>query len=324
MFFSADSVTILSETLTNVQGTKLFLYNRKRGDFMDIRRWKVMLAVSDAGSYTRAAEELGLTQSAVTQMMKALEKEVGFSLFVKSGRGMRPTPEAQSLLPSVRALLSADEVVRQEIASLNGVQTGTIRIGTYLSCSIHWIPGILKKFHADHPGIHFHVIEGDEGELADWIQERRVDIGFISRQEGQRYQFLPVMEDEIYAVLPSGHPLAEQEAVPLTSFEGAPFVTTAYVPGSDVHRVLKEHNLSPDIRFISINEFSVLSMVEQGLGVSLLPGLLLRKLSGNFVRRSTSPRLYRQLGLAYISQEELSPAARIFLEYAKDFLLDDE
>ena len=159
---------------------------------MDIRRWKVMLAVSDAGSYTRAAEELGLTQSAVTQMMKALEKEIGFSLFVKSGRGMRPTPEAQSLLPSVRALLSADEVVRQEIASLNGVQTGTIRIGTYLSCSIHWIPGILKKFHADHPGIHFHVIEGDEGELADWIQERRVDIGFISRQEGQRYQFLPV------------------------------------------------------------------------------------------------------------------------------------
>ena len=73
---------------------------------MDIRRWKVMLAVSDAGSYTRAAEELGLTQSAVTQMMKALEKEIGFSLFVKSGRGMRPTPEAQSLLPSVRALLS--------------------------------------------------------------------------------------------------------------------------------------------------------------------------------------------------------------------------
>lgn len=112
---------------------------------MDIRRWKVMLAVSDAGSYTRAAEEQGLTQSAVTQMMKALEKEVGFSLFVKSGRGMRPTPEAQSLLPSVRALLSADEVVRQEIASLNGVQTGTIRIGTYLSCSIHWIPGILKN-----------------------------------------------------------------------------------------------------------------------------------------------------------------------------------
>ena len=82
-----------------------------------------------------------------------------------------------------------------------------------------------------------------------------MDIGFISRQEGQRYQFLPVMEDEIYAVLPSDHPLAEQEAVPLTSFEGAPFVTTAYVPGSDVHRVLKSTTsprtsvLSPSMNF---------------------------------------------------------------------------
>ena len=83
---------------------------------------------------------------------------------------------------------------------------GTICIGTYLSCSIHWIPKILREFHRDHPDIHFKVIEGDEGELADWIQERRVDIGFISRQEEQRYQFLPVMEDELFAVLPADHP----------------------------------------------------------------------------------------------------------------------
>lgn len=291
---------------------------------MDIRRWQIMLAVSDHGSYTRAAEELKLTQSAVTQTMKALEKEVGFPLFVKSKSGMKPTPEAQSLLPSIRALLNAEEVIHQGIASLNGVQSGTIRIGTYLSCSIHWIPGIIKKFHADHPGIRFQIIEGDEGELADWIQERRVDIGFISYQPGQRYQFLPVMKDEIYAVLPTDHPMADQETFPLTCFEGAPFVTTAYVPGSDVHRILDEHRLSPDIRFVSINEFSVLSMVEHGLGSTLLPGLLLRKQTGNFVCRSTEPRLYRQLGLAYTSAWELSPAARSFLEYAKDFLLDDE
>lgn len=290
---------------------------------MDVKKWKVMLAVNDHGSFTRAGEELSLTQSGVTQMMKALEKEVGFSLFVKRGRGMKLTPEAQALLPSVRALLNADEAIRQEIASLQGAQVGTIRIGTYLSCSIHWIPSIIKKFRIDHPDIHFQVIEGDEGELADWIQKRRVDIGFISRQEGHHYQFLPVMEDEIYAVLPADHPLADETDIPLESFEGSPFVTTAYVPGSDIHRILKEHRLNPDIRYVSINEFSVLSMVEHGLGSTLLPGLLLRKLSGNFVCRRTSPRLSRQLGLAYASARELSPAARTFLEYAKDFLLDD-
>lgn len=290
---------------------------------MDTKRWKVMLAVDDYGSFTRAGEILRYTQSGITQMMKTLEKEVGFPLFVKDSHGMRLTQEAKALLPSVRALLSADEVVCQEIASLKGAQVGTIRIGTYLSCSIHWIPKILREFHRDHPDIHFKVIEGDEGELADWIQERRVDIGFISRQEGQHYQFLPVMEDELFAVLPADHPFADRDHIPLEEFEGTPFVTTAYAPGSDIHRVLKQYHLKPDIRYVSINEFSVLSMVEQGLGVTLLPGLLLRGRSGDFVCRSVTPQLYRQLGLAFVSFEDLSPAARAFLEYAKDFLLDD-
>ena len=94
-------------------------------------------------------------------------------------------------------------------------------------------------------------------------------------------------------------------------------------PGSDVHRVLKEHNIRPDIRFVSINEFSVLSMVEQNLGITILPGLLLRGQNGNFVTRHITPAVSRQLGLAYSSPDDLSPACRAFLEYAKDFLLDD-
>ncbi len=98
---------------------------------MNIKRWKVMLAVDDYGSFTRAGEVLGYTQSGITQMMKALEKEVGLSLFIKDKSGTALTREAQSLIPAVRALLNADEVVRQEIASLKGAQTGTITIGTY-------------------------------------------------------------------------------------------------------------------------------------------------------------------------------------------------
>ncbi len=290
---------------------------------MDIKRWRVMLAVDDYGSFTRAGELLGYTQSGITQMMKSLEKEVGFSLFIKDKHGMRLTAEAKSLVPAVRRLLNADEVVRQEIASLKGAQVGVIKIGTYLSCSIHWIPGIIQKFHHTHPDIHFKIIEGSEGELADWIQERRVDIGFISRQEGHRYQFLPVMDDELFAVLPEGHPFAEYQAIPLEKFNSVPFVATEYAPGSDVHRILSQYQIKPDIRFVSINEFSVLSMVEHGLGVTILPGLLLRGQTGRFVLRRVTPGVSRQLGLAYSSDSELSPASRSFLEYSKNFLLDD-
>lgn len=290
---------------------------------MDIKKWKVMLAVDDYGSFTRAGEELGYTQSGITQMMRALEKEVGFPLFIKDNHGVTLTNEAKSLIPSIRALLNAAEVVSQEIAFLKGAQKGTIKIGTYLSCSIHWIPKIIREFQRKYPDIIFKVIEGSEGDLADWIQERRVDIGFISYQKGQNYQFLPVMDDELFAVLPKGHPFTAYSEIPMELFQGAPFVITEYTPGSDVHRILKQYKIKPDIRYITINEFSSISMVEHDLGLTILPGLLLRGQAGSFETRPLVPKVYRQLGLAFSSQEELSPASKKFLKYAKDFLLDD-
>lgn len=150
---------------------------------MDIKSWKIMLAVDDYGSFTRVGAELGYTQSGITQTMKNLEKKVGFPLYIKDHHGITLTNEAKSLIPAIRTLLNADEVIHQEIAALNGAQRGTIRIGTYLSCSIHWIPKIIREFQQKHPDIIIQVIEGVEGELADWIQERRVDIGFISLQK---------------------------------------------------------------------------------------------------------------------------------------------
>lgn len=288
---------------------------------MDIKKWKVMLAVDHHGSFTRAGLELGYTQSGITQMMKSLEKDVGFSLFKKVGHGTFLTDEAKALLPAIRSLLHAEEVIRQEIAALKGAQTGTIIIGTYLSCSIHWIPKIIQEFQQKHPDIHFKIMQGSEGELAEWIQERKVDIGFLSYQPEQRYQFLPVMNDELFAVLPKGHPLAAKDAIPIEDFNNQPFIITEYTPGSDIHRILKEHQITPDIRYVTVNEFSSLSMVEHDLGLAILPGLLLRGQIGNFVSLPLSPRAYRKLGLAFSSQEELSPASKSFLEYAKVFLL---
>ena len=113
---------------------------------MDIKSWKIMLAVDDYGSFTRVGAELGYTQSGITQMMKNLEKKVGFPLYIKDHHGITLTNEAKSLIPAIRTLLNADEVIHQEIAALNGAQRGTIRIGTYLSCSIHWIPKIIREF----------------------------------------------------------------------------------------------------------------------------------------------------------------------------------
>ena len=131
------------------------------------------------------------------------------------------------------------------------------------------------------------------------------------------------MDDPMYAVIPENDPLAKEAEIPIEAFEGAPFIITEYTPGSDVHRVLRKNKIHPDIRYVTRNEFSSLSMVEHELGYSILPGLLLRGQQGEFVKRPLKPTITRQLGLAYSSLEDLSPASKTFLEYAKNFLLDD-
>lgn len=281
-----------------------------------------MLAVDEFGSFTRVAEELGYSQPGITQMMKSLEKEIGFPLFIKHKHGITLTEEAKALLPSIRSLINSSETIHQEIASLKGAQKGTIKIGTYLSCSINWIPKIIRSFQKDYPDIHFKMIEAFENDLPIWIQEHRVDIGFLSRQPNQPYQFLDVLEDPFYAVLPVGHPFLEYEEVPIELFENAPVVMMDFNSGSEIYKIFKKHGIKPDIRHNTINEFSVLSMVEHKLGISILPALILRGQAGDFETRPIAPRISRQLGIAYASKEDLSPAANIFLQYARDFLID--
>lgn len=290
---------------------------------METKKYKVMLAVDDNGSFTRVAEELGYTQSGITQMMKSLEKEVGLPLFVKHNHGVSLTKEAKALIPSIRAMINASEVVNQEIASMKGAQVGTITIGTFLSCSIHWIPKIICDFQKDHPDIHFKIIEGLESELPLWIQEHRVDIGFLSKQEKESYQFFPVMDDPFYVVLPKDHEYIRYDEIPIELIDKVPFITADYKPNSDIHRIFEQYHLRPHIQHNTINEFSALSMVEHNLGITIMPGLLLRGMSGDFVTRPIKPNVSRRLGLAYSSEEDLSPATKIFLKYARDFLFDD-
>lgn len=289
---------------------------------MDIKKLLVLLAVVDCGSFTKAGEKLGYTQSGITHMMKSLEQEVGFPLFTKGHHGVALTKAGQTLLPSIRNLMAANETLYQEISFLKGAKKGILKIGSFSSCSMHWLPRIITNFQQQYPDIRFEIMEGDERELMTWISEHKTDIVFISHQENIPYRFIHVMDDPMYAVFPKGHRFSQYEEVPITEFENEPFVVAEYTYENDVHRLLKEHNVKPDIRYTLRTEFAMLSMVEHNLGVTIMPGLILRNLSGNYEIRPLSPACHRKLGMAVSPSDDLSPAAKIFIKYAQDYLLD--
>ena len=288
---------------------------------MDIKKLSVLLTVADHGNFTKAGEELGYTQSGITHMMKSLETEVGFPLFNKGHHGVSLTKECEALLPSIRNLLSANETLNQEISFLKGAKRGTIKIGSYISCAIHWLPEIINNFQKQYPDILFEIAEGDEGELADWVENNKVDIGFTSYHKGQPYRFIPVFDDPMYAVFPKGHPFTAYDEIPLTWYEGVPFVVSEYTYINEVYKLLKNAGVKPDTKYILSNDFSILSMVEHNLGISILPGLILRNRPGNYEKRPLVPRSFRKLGMAISSTKELSPAAKIFIKYAREYLL---
>ena len=286
---------------------------------MGLRKWNVFLAVVDSGSYTKAGEELGYTQAGITQMMKSLEKEVGFPLFHKGHQGVSLTKEGVALLPSIRYLLAANESLNQEISFLTGARKGTLKIGTYTSCSIHWIPGIIRTFKDEYPGIHFDISEGNEAELSKWIRDHKVDIAFTSYQNSSSYHFIHLYDDPMLAVMPKGHPLAAYDEIPIELFESSAFVVSDYTYLNDVHRILKNAGVTPDIKYTSHNDYSILSMVEHNLGISILPELILRGKTGNFEARPLKPYSFRRLGMAVASPTDMSPSMKIFIEYTKEY-----
>ncbi len=289
---------------------------------MDIKKLQVFLIVAKHNNFTKAGEELGYTQSGITQMMKSLESEVGFPLFSKSHHGVSLTKEAKSLIPSIRTLLSANEALNQEIAFRKGAKKGTINVGTFGSCATHWLPAIISNFQKKYPEITFDITEGNEVEIADWVTNNKVDFAFTSYQKYQPYDFIPVYDDQMFAIMPKEHPFSEHEEIPIEWFQDMPFVISEYSYVNDVHQLLKKHKVTPDMRYTLSNDFSILPMVEYGLGISILPGLMLRGNENNLDIRPLVPKAYRTLGLALRSKEELTPAAKIFLKYAQDYLLD--
>ena len=120
---------------------------------MDIKKFQLFVDVAETKNFTRSGERMGYTQSGVSHILKSLETEMGFPLFVRNKQGVRLTKNAEAILPLVRALLSRYEILEQTVNNLNGLETGRLVIATYSSISVNWMPPIIYRFQEVYPGI---------------------------------------------------------------------------------------------------------------------------------------------------------------------------
>ncbi len=281
---------------------------------MESKKLEAMLIAVDLGSFTKAAEVLGYTQSGLTHMMNSLEREIGFPLLDRGRYGVRLTEEGERIAPAIRDFLQANANLVNAIAQVSTFRNETIRVAAFASMAMHWLPTIIQQFRTECPNVDVDIRMADNVEAPyELLNQGKMDIVFASRQELGQYDWIHLQDDVMYAVLPQDYDLGGRSSFPLSEFDGKEFIMPSQGFDKDIMRVLNREGVRPDIRPTSVDDATVIGMVEHGLGLSMMTELTLRGRAEHVRIVPVKPFASRELGLALRSSADMSQSLRRFV-----------
>lgn len=289
---------------------------------MSLVKFEIFSKIAEVGSFTKAADSLQLTQSAVSHAITSLEKEFELTLINRNKTGVTLTNAGEHLLFTIRKVLHYNEKVYQEAASLNGLSKGTIKIGIFTSVSMKWLPDILKIMEAKYPAIHIELREGDYFEIEQWLLSGEIDCGFVNITQSNQFDIIPLKNDPLLYIVSNQSELYNKPVVTFEDLEKVDFIMPSYGGSHDVKRLFEAYNVQPNIRFELMEETAIMSMISHHLGISILPELVLDSIPKQLRAIPLEVNSYRSIGLA--TRYNLSPAGQKFAEVTKDWLSGKE
>ena len=283
---------------------------------METSRYRAFIKAVDLGSFSKAAKELAYTPSGVSQLISALEKDVGFSVLERTRSGVKPTENGKRILPIARAIIQEEDRLFQMSAELKGLSVGSVTIGSYPSVASHWLPKVLKAFREQFPNIEIRVMEGIHQEISEWLDNKEVDFGFMSYDSRTTYDWIPLAHDPMIAVLPANHPLANEKCYPLEECSNEDFIMPGKGQDIDTLGVLSRHDLHPRIAYETIETAATLGMIEAGMGITITNSLSTEKYDFKVSKVPIEPSEAILVGIAIPDKNTCAPAARHFIEFA--------
>ncbi|MDN4492553.1 LysR family transcriptional regulator [Ureibacillus aquaedulcis] len=282
---------------------------------MNIQKYLAFVKSVEYGSFTKAAEALSYTQSGISRMISDLETEWGILLFERGRTGITLTSDGLKLLPQLERVCNEHQMLMLQIEDLRDIESGIIRIGTFSSVATHWLPNIIKVFKKDYPGIDFELLLGDYTEIENWIIEGRVDFGFLRLPTKGELETIFVEQDRLLVVLPEEHPFVNCDKFPIKELSNNPFMLLEKGAKAEISQIFIQHQIVPQVQFTTWDDYAIMSMVENGLGISILPELILQRIPYKIIAKELEVPAFRNIGIAMREQKSLSLAAKRFLEY---------
>lgn len=284
---------------------------------MNIQKYTAFIKTVECGSFTKAAEILNYSQSGISRMIGDLEKDWNVTLLERNKNGVRLTSDGLTLLPYAKNLVADYEKLQSAVDELNGLQTGIIRIGTFSSAATHWLPNIIKEFRKDFPNIDYELLLGNYEETEEQILNGRVDCGFLRLPTHADLETIFLEQDPLMAVIPEDHPLKDCEKFPVAALCEEPFIFLGNGQKNEISEIFDRCNLKPSVCFTTWDDYAIMSMVEKGLGISILPKLILKRAPYKIIVKELDVQAHRNIGLAFRDKKSASLAAKRFIEYLK-------
>lgn len=284
---------------------------------MESKKLEALLMAVDLGSFTRAAEVLGYTQSGLTHMMNSLEREVGFQLLERGRGGVRLTEAGARVAPAIREFLQANARLDSAIERLRGSGGEVLHVSAYASMATQWLPLIIQRFRTLQPDVDVDIRMADRVDSPyELLSQGKMDIIFASRQHAEgSYDWVHLRDDAMYAVLPMDYPLPEGAlSFPVEGFDGKEFIMPSQGYDKDIMRVFDGCGVHPRVRPTMVDDATVVNMVEHGLGISMMSELTLRGRNKRVILLPVEPAAVRELGAAVRELDAASPALRCFLD----------
>jgi len=288
---------------------------------MDSKKLEILVTAADLGSFTKAAEVAGYTQSGLTHMMDSLEREIGFPLLRLDHSGVSLTEQGEQLLPAIRDFLRSGAALDSKIQAIREKRQDTIRIAAYASMAMRWLPEILYRFRRACPEATVELRMVDHAlEPFELLEQGRADVIFASLQPDRTCDWTPLYEEPMYAILPRDYPLQGRTSFPLEEFAGQEFLMPYGRFDNDVEAAFRTVNLKLQATPARVDDETVIRMVGMGLGVTMMAELMIRGSTGDMLCVPVAPRTVRRLGLGLRSGEPVRESISLLKQCVLEFV----
>jgi DNA-binding transcriptional LysR family regulator len=297
----------------------------RSNDSMEVRDLQIFLSVAKHLNYTRAAEEVNLSQPSVSVRMRQLERDVGTKLFEQLGKKIALTEAGQVLLPYAIKVIAATDDARHAMDELQGLERGSLRIGASTTPGMYLIPRTIAQFKQRYPKIEVHLAVKDTRQIEEGVIRNEFDCGFVGGHlAGNEVDALAWIEDQILLVTPPNHPLVRKKSAKIEDLRRERFILREV--GSATRAAIGNHLQKSDLQLETVMEMenpeSVKKAVQSALGIAFISRFAVEtelKAKSLVAISIKSLDIKRELKIVYRKDKHLGRAAQTFIEMARKY-----